>query len=116
LQALVWFPEKVLYAKMGAKDSRSAPTDYSIEMRKLNEQDGINGTNRNNGPRRPGLGAQHAGRNGGDSPTYEAGVLSEIERDQFLGRATVNAPFPYGPPQQQALRQSATGLLGVYPR
>ncbi len=110
LQALVWFPEKVLYAKMGAKDSRSAPTDYSIEMRKLNEQDGINGTNRNNGPRRPGLGAQHAGRAEGNSPTYETSVLSEIERDQFLGRT--RAPPTYGPARQLDLYQGGPGLLG----
>ena len=111
LQALVWFPEKVLYAKMGAKDSRSAPTDYSIEMRKLNEQDGINGTNRNNGPRRPGLGAQHAGRAEGNSPTFETSVLSEIERDQFLGRT--RAPPTYGAARQLDLRQGASGSLST---
>ena len=112
LQALVWFPEKVLYAKMGAKDSRSAPTDYSIEMRKLNEQDGINGTNRNNGPRRSGLGAQHAGRAEGNSPTYEAGVLSPIERDRFLRRTPAPATATYGPAPQIDLYQGSPGLLG----
>lgn len=41
LQAILWYHEKELYAKLGVKDSKSAPTDYAAEFTKLAQQRGI---------------------------------------------------------------------------
>lgn len=41
LQAILWYPEKELYAKLGVRDNESAPTDYAAELSKLAKQRGI---------------------------------------------------------------------------
>ena len=40
-QALLWYPEKELYAKLGVGNKKSAPTDYEAELAKLARQRGI---------------------------------------------------------------------------
>ena len=40
LQATVWYPEKALYAHLGAGNARSAPTDFEAEARRLAEERG----------------------------------------------------------------------------
>lgn len=41
LQALIWYPEKELYAKFGVGSKRSAPTDYETEFAKIANSRGI---------------------------------------------------------------------------
>jgi len=41
LQALVWFPEKELYAKYGVGDAKAAPTDYEQEYARIAERQGV---------------------------------------------------------------------------
>ncbi len=41
LQALIWYPEKELYAKFGVGSKRSAPTDYETEFARVANERGI---------------------------------------------------------------------------
>ena len=41
LQALIWYPEKELYAKFGVGSKRSAPTDYETEFAKIANSRGV---------------------------------------------------------------------------
>jgi len=41
LQALIWYPEKELYAKLGIGTKRSAPTDYETEFANVARERGI---------------------------------------------------------------------------
>lgn len=69
LQATVWYPEKALYAHLGAGNARSAPTDFEAEARRLAEERGhdldeIESVVRgDDGGRRPG--AAEAGEDAG---------------------------------------------------
>jgi len=40
-QALLWYPEKELYGKLGVGNKKSAPTDYEAELAKLAQERGI---------------------------------------------------------------------------
>lgn len=40
-QALLWYPEKHLFDKLGTGDKRSAPTDYDVEMRVIARKEGL---------------------------------------------------------------------------
>jgi len=44
LQAIMWYPEKQLYAKMGAGNAKSEPTDYEAEFTRIAEGRGISGS------------------------------------------------------------------------
>ena len=41
LQALVWYPEKDLWKKLGVGNKRSAPTDYETEFKKIAKNEGV---------------------------------------------------------------------------
>jgi len=41
LQALIWYPEKELYAKLGIGTKRSAPTDYETEFANVARERGV---------------------------------------------------------------------------
>lgn len=40
-QALLWYPEKELYGKLGVGNKKSAPTDYEAELAKIAKERGI---------------------------------------------------------------------------
>jgi hypothetical protein len=40
-QALLWYPEKELYGKLGVGNKKSAPTDYEAELAKIARERGI---------------------------------------------------------------------------
>lgn len=109
LQAIVWYPEKDLYEKMGGGSSKAAPTDYETEFARVVQSRGIplerisqiiggdnaaptgQGRDRADGPgrqsdNRSSLGGNEGGPGGGQAPVagsdaaFRQGVRADLER------------------------------------
>jgi len=89
LQAIIWYPEKDLYKKMGVGNAKSEPTDYETEFRKIVEGEeggqgvpGSVGPARESGPRglEPGDGRADLDPDPGDG----AEVLEQPEAPSLI--------------------------------
>lgn len=109
LQATVWYPEKALYAHLGAGNARSAPTDFEAEARRLAEErghdlDAIESVVRgDDGGRRAG-----AAGAGGDAGERRGSAFHLTLIEQLTGLQ----PVPAGSGQARAFggRGTKTGL------
>lgn len=107
LQALVWYPTKELWAKLGVRDANSAPTDYAAEFDKLLKEQGYAGTSD------PTLGPESHGQ--GDSRvTFEQKQQSGFRATRIarelsgrFGAADAGLKPGYGP------RKAAGRVAGV---
>lgn len=115
MQALLWYPEKEIWALHGAGNARAEPTDYETEFRRIAKDRGISGQRIGSAlskrtARRPRGTVPGSATN--DRPQSVAESYSPGERQYLLQRSVTHTIRRSGFPSFRASPGTGKGLVG----